>query len=79
MDAPAMRRDEVTGHPRPFRADELASMKTVADSNPALLLSDSAIQGDRPIACECGHAILGRHNNDVSAARRRLNAPVEYL
>lgn len=65
---PAEHRGE--GRPRPFRADELASMRSVADSRPELMLDDPAIQGDRSIRCECGHRDVAEHNTAVGQILR---------
>lgn len=54
------------GPARPFRRDERASMNSVSDSNPDLMLDDPAIQGTRPVFCECNHATIAEHNAAVT-------------
>ena len=62
------------GGSRPFRPDEYASMRTVADVAREELLADPfhpKIGGERPIACECDHADIGEHNAAVSGVACR--------
>jgi len=66
VDAARARAGDVS---RPFRRDEHASMRTVSDVTREELLADPfhpKIGGNRPIACECGHADIGAHNAAVS-------------
>lgn len=51
---------------REFRQGERASVKTIAGATPELMLDDPAIQGDRPVACECGCPDVGSHNARVT-------------
>ena len=61
---------------REFTATERATMKTIADSNPNLMLDDPAIHGDRPIECECGHETVGEHNFAVTRLSVDHGVPV---
>ena len=62
------------GGTRPFRPDEHASMRAVADVTREELLADPfhpKIRGERAVDCECGHADVGEHNAAVTALSRR--------
>ena len=62
------------GGTRPFRPDEYASMRAVADVTREELLLDPLhpkLEADRPVDCECGHADIGEHNAAVTALSRR--------
>jgi len=59
---------------RPFRPGEYASARTVSDVSREELLVDPfhpKIGGERPVACECGHADIGDHNAAVTLLSRR--------
>lgn len=48
-------------------------MKSIADSNPELMLDDPAIQADRPIACLCNCDTVGEHNHQVTLVEIAIN------
>jgi hypothetical protein len=53
---------------------ERATAKSVADSNPTLILDDPAIHGDQAIACRCDHDTVGEHNYAVTQRVQRSSA-----